>query len=273
MFEKHTYSLVLSLILRFLPFFFFHFPLIFYLLFLHGLKSDRGVSPTNRDVGLTSLPVHPWLYPLVGPSVGRSVRRSVRRPVGPLRLCKNRVSRLFFATLISYTETNDQPTCFESLFTRLFVHLSLHTYVTWSIHAETQHGRIVARSGLLESWRTSQSGQLDASSAWFVHRRNGHMDGRTDGWTNRQTDWPSYRDAMTHLKMSWENEGTILSLCFLVADTRLYTLPCRSVGPSVPWLFWIPSGFCTTAPAQPSATGLPYIRPCLVITPPPKIKK
>ena len=58
----------------------------------------------------------------VGPSVGRSVR--------PSRLCKNRVSRLFLATVRSYTETNDQPTCFESLFTRLFVHLSLHTYVT-----------------------------------------------------------------------------------------------------------------------------------------------
>ena len=49
----------------------------------------------------------------------------------------------------------------------------------------------------------------------------------------------------------------------LVADTRLYTLPCRSVGRSVrPKHFWIPSGFCITAPAQPSATGLPCIRPC-----------
>ena len=41
-----------------------------------------------------------------------SIRRSVGRPVGPLRLCENRVSRLFLATVISYTETNDQPTCF-----------------------------------------------------------------------------------------------------------------------------------------------------------------
>ena len=48
---------------------------------------------------------------------------------------------------------------------------------------------------------------------------------------------------------------------FLVADTRLYTLVRCSVGPSH---FWITSGFCTTAPAQPSATGLPCIRPCLV---------
>ena len=34
-------------------------------------------------------------------------------PWGPLP--KNRVSRLFLATVRSYTETNDQPTCFESL--------------------------------------------------------------------------------------------------------------------------------------------------------------
>ena len=99
------------------------------------------------------------LYKRVCPSVRRSVRRSVRpsvRPsvgpsVRPSRLCKKRVSRLFLATVRSYTETNDQPTCFESVFARLFVHLSLHTYVAWSIHAETQPGRIVAQSGLLLS--------------------------------------------------------------------------------------------------------------------------
>ena len=50
----------------------------------------------------------------------------------------------------------------------------------------------------------------------------------------------------------------------LVADTRLYTLPCRSVGPSVrPSHIWIASGFCITAHAQPSATVLPCIQPCL----------
>ena len=80
--------------------------------------------------------------------VRRSVRPSVRQSVCPLRKCKNRISWLFLATVRSYIETNDQPTCFESPFTRLFVHLSLHTFVTWSIHAETQPGRIVARSGL-----------------------------------------------------------------------------------------------------------------------------
>ena len=54
-----------------------------------------------------------------------------------------------------------------------------------------------------------------------------------------------------------------LFIDFLVADTRLYTLPCRSVDRSVgPSHFWILSGFCITAPAQPSATGLPCIRPC-----------
>ena len=44
----------------------------------------------------------------------------------------------------------------------------------------------------------------------------------------------------------------------------LYTLPCWSVGWSVrPSHFWIASGFCITAPTQPSATVLPCIRPCL----------
>ena len=44
-----------------------------------------------------------------------SVRPSVRRYVRPLRKCKNRVSRLFLATMRSYTESNDRQTCFESL--------------------------------------------------------------------------------------------------------------------------------------------------------------
>ena len=51
------------------------------------------------------------LYKRVCPSICPSVRRSV----GPLRLCKNPVSRLFLTTVRSYTETNDQPTCFECL--------------------------------------------------------------------------------------------------------------------------------------------------------------
>ena len=85
------------------------------------------------------------LYKRVCPSVRPSVR--------PLRLCKNRVSRLFLATVRSYTETNDQPTCFESLLYHLVVSpvcssICLSIYVTWSIHAETRPGRIVARSGL-----------------------------------------------------------------------------------------------------------------------------
>ena len=67
----------------------------------------------------------------------------------------------------------------------------------------------------------------------------------------------------------------ILCHLFLVPDTRLYTLPCRWVGRLVgrsvhrsvrrcirPSHFWIPSGFCITAPAQPSVTGLPCIWPC-----------
>ena len=62
------------------------------------------------------------------------------------------------------------------------------------------------------------------------------------------------------LGLIWLHEG------FLVADTRLYTLPCRSVGPSVrPSVTNISKlsiGLWIIAPAQPSATGLPCIRPC-----------
>merc|ERR1712121_157532 len=39
---------------------------------------------------------------------------SILPSVLPLRLCKNRVFRPFLATVRSYTETNDQTTCFES---------------------------------------------------------------------------------------------------------------------------------------------------------------
>ena len=61
---------------------------------------------------------------------------------------------------------------------------------------------------------------------------------------------------------------TMCTASFLVAGTRLYTLPCRSVGRYVGTShFWIPSGFRITAPAQPSATGLPCIRPCCFIIP------
>ena len=100
----------------------------------------HGLGRTWRQLFLDAAVRNASLYKRVCPSVGPSV--------GPLRLCKNRVSRLFLATVRSYTETDDQPTCFESLFTRLFVHLSLYTYVAWSIHDETQPGRIFARSGL-----------------------------------------------------------------------------------------------------------------------------
>ena len=85
-----------------------------------------------------------------------SFRPSFRPSVDPLRLCINRVSRLFLATVRSYTETNDQPTCFESLLYYSVVSpvcssICLSVYVTWSIHAETQSGRIFARSGLFPS--------------------------------------------------------------------------------------------------------------------------
>ena len=97
------------------------------------------------------------LYKWVCPLVCRSVCPSVRPSVCPLRKCKNRVSWLFLATVRSYSETNDQPTCFESLlydlvFLPICSSICLFIYVTWSIHAKTQPGRIVARSGLLLSF-------------------------------------------------------------------------------------------------------------------------
>ena len=46
-----------------------------------------------------------------------SIRGFVRPLVRQLRLCKNRVSRLFWpCTVRSLTESNDQQTCFESLY-------------------------------------------------------------------------------------------------------------------------------------------------------------
>ena len=100
------------------------------------------------------------LYKRVCPSVCLSVHRSVRLSVRPsvclLRKCKNRVSRLFLATVRSYTETNDQPTCFESLLYYLVISpvclsICLSIYMSHDQYTKRQPGRIVARSGLLFS--------------------------------------------------------------------------------------------------------------------------
>ena len=51
-----------------------------------------------------------------------------------------------------------------------------------------------------------------------------------------------------------------------VADRRLYTLLCRSLGRSVrPSVTFLNCSFRITAPAQPSATVVPRIRPCLFL--------
>ena len=99
------------------------------------------------------------MYLSFGRSVGPSVGRSVGRSVGPLRLCKTRIFWLIFAEMRSYTVSYERQSCFESLryyscrFICLSVHLSIcpSIYVTLSIHAETQSGRIVARSGLFKN--------------------------------------------------------------------------------------------------------------------------
>ena len=94
--------------LNILPFFVGVFQFFFHLHFQmrpSGTHLHKRVCPT----------VGPSVRPSVRPSVGPSVRPSIRPSVRPLRLCENRVSRLFLATVRSYSETNDQPTCFESL--------------------------------------------------------------------------------------------------------------------------------------------------------------
>ena len=50
---------------------------------------------------------------------------------------------------------------------------------------------------------------------------------------------------------------------FLVADSRLYLAVSARPPVGLSVHFWIASVFRITAPAQPSATGLPCIRPCL----------
>ena len=89
------------------------------------------------------------LFKRVCPSVGRSVHWSVRPSVGwsvgPLRLCKNRVSQLFLTTLRSYTEKNDHPTFWEP-FLPVCLSIFLSKYVTWSIHNKSPDASLPGRA-------------------------------------------------------------------------------------------------------------------------------
>ena len=73
-----------------------------------------------------------FVRPSVRPSVCPSISWLVGPSVGPLRLCKNHVFRLFSATMRTYTESTERQTWFESLhyyfcrFICLFVHLPIH---------------------------------------------------------------------------------------------------------------------------------------------------
>ena len=74
--------------------------------------------------------IYVWIFLDASSHLYKRVYRSVRPSVHNA-CAKNRVSRLFLATVRFYTETNDQPTYFESAiyyFTRLFVHLSHDQY-------------------------------------------------------------------------------------------------------------------------------------------------
>ena len=79
-----------------------------------------------------------------------SVRWSVRRSVGPLRLCKNRVSRQFLATVRFYTECKWStnvfwvPPLLLCHFICQIVHLCLCISHMFNTRTETQSGRIVA---------------------------------------------------------------------------------------------------------------------------------
>ena len=66
---------------------------------------------------------------------------------------------------------------------------------------------------------------------------------------------------MSSLALPWLHSAFL----FLVADTRLYTLPCQLVCRYVIRShLGIASGFCITAPAQLSATVLPCTQPCFI---------
>ena len=66
---------------------------------------------------------------------------------------------------------------------------------------------------------------------------------------------------MSSLALPWLHSAFL----FLVADTRLYTLPCQLVCRYVIRShLGIASGFCITAPAQLSATVLPCTRPYFI---------
>ena len=99
------------------------------------------------------------LYKRVCPSVRPSVCRSVRNACA-----KNK----FFGCFWSRWDPTLKQMIHQhvlSLLIRLFVHLSLHTYVTWLIHAEKQPGRIVAWSGLFSS--PSLNPLLNFIDAWL----------------------------------------------------------------------------------------------------------
>ena len=83
-------------------------------------------------------PSETHLYKRVCPSICLLVHLSI----SPLGLCKNRVCRLIFAKMRSYTASNEQS-CFESLryyccrFICLSVHLSLHICHMINTHRDT----------------------------------------------------------------------------------------------------------------------------------------
>ena len=83
-----------------------------------------------------------------------SIRGSVHPSVGP-SICWSVRYASAKTAVRSYIETKDQPICFDSLpyylvISLIYLSICLHIcHVTWSIHAETQTRRIVARSGLL----------------------------------------------------------------------------------------------------------------------------
>ena len=80
-------------------------------------------------------------------------------------------------------------------------------------------------------------------------------------WNWKKISWPPVCDWVeVYTALFWIAATLLKKVLFLVADTRFYTLLCWSVRLE---LFLIASSFCIIAPAQPSATIWPCIRPCL----------
>ena len=64
-------------------------------------------------------------------------------------------------------------------------------------------------------------------------RTDRRMDGTTDGWTERQTDTPSYRDTRMHLKRRKEQRFCFSHHCLLITVKPRYSAPAFNEIPPI----------------------------------------